>query len=40
MTRPSLARDHAICGAQGLAGEERVGGFEAPTLLVIGMNPS
>src|SRR5271154_7377546 len=34
----AIARDDAICGAKGLAGEEHLGGFEAPTLLVIGMN--
>src|SRR5580658_1425545 len=34
----SIARDHAIGGAQGLAGEEHLRRFEAPTLLVIGMN--
>src|ERR1700733_3201590 len=34
----AIARNYAICGAQGLAGEEHLGRFEAPTLLVIGMN--
>ena len=34
----AIARNHSICGAQRLAGEEHLGGFQAPALLVIGVN--
>src|ERR1700691_6021959 len=34
----AITRNHAIGGSQRLAGEEHLGSFQAPALLVIGVN--
>ena len=34
----AIARNHSICGSQRLAREEHLGSFQAPALLVIGVN--
>ena len=34
----TIARDYPICGSQRLARKKHLGGFQAPALLIIGMN--